>query len=100
MPRRLLCLLALPCCCAAAEPDSWITTDRPDFVDAPEVVGKGRVQLEAGFARVRDGGSTSSFDFGGGYSLARDLHVDAGVMLGLNRRTPGLAFTVGLSVRL
>jgi hypothetical protein len=247
MPRRLLCLLALPCCCAAAEPDSWITTDRPDFVDAPEVVGKGRVQLEAGFlqskearstpwllrlgatddlelrlesdgrladrsdparprgwgdaavslkwqarkgeggaasvglivqadfasgshdfkgngtrpslrvplewqlphdlelgvmpgvyldrddhgrrattgqfgitlarnlgeraytfielaapriARVRDGGSTSSFDFGGGYSLARDLHVDAGMMLGLNRRTPDLAFTVGLSVRL
>jgi len=51
-------------------------------------------------ARARDGGTTASFDFGGGYSLTRDLHVDAGVMLGLNRRTPDLAFTVGLSVRL
>jgi hypothetical protein len=51
-------------------------------------------------ARARDGGSTASFDFGGGYSPTRDLHLDAGVMLGLNRRTPDLAFTVGLSVRL
>lgn len=247
MPKRLLCALALPLCCAAAEPDTWIATDRPDFVDAPDVVGRGRVQLEAGFlqskqarstpwmlrlgatdalelrlesdgrltdrsdparargwgdtalsvkwharegeggapsvglvlqadyatgsreargngtrpsfriplewdlpndlnlgvmpgyyrdrdergrhvsigqfgitlaknygerayafielatpriARARDGGSTASFDFGGGYSLTRDLHIDAGMMLGLNRRTPDLAFTVGLSVRL
>lgn len=249
MPKRLLCALALPLCCAAAEPDDWIATDRPDFVDAPAVVGRGRVQLETGWqqseavrstpwmlrvgildalelrlesdgrltarddparargwgdaalsakwrlseggggngapsigligqldfasgsrefrgngtrpslrmplewdlphdlnlglmpgyylerdeggrhvstglfgitlaknfgeraytfielaapriAHGRDGGSTLSFDFGGGYSLTRDLHVDAGVMLGLNRRTPDLAFTVGLSVRL
>ena len=248
MSKRVLCAaLALPLCCAAAEPDSWITTDRPDFVDAPEVVGKGRIQMETGIlqskearstptllrvgvtddlelrlesegrltdrsdparargwgdaaasfkwqlregeagapsvglivqadfatgssgfkgngtrpsfrvpiewelphdlelgvmpgyyldrdefgrhvstgqfgvtlaknlgeraytfvevatpriARARDGGTTASFDFGGGYSFTRDLHVDAGVMLGLNRRTPDLAFTVGLSVRL
>jgi hypothetical protein len=247
MPKRLLCVLALPLCCAAGEPDNWIATDRPDFVDAPDVVGKARVQLETGFlqsnasrstpwmlrvgasddielriesegrltdradplrargkgdialsakwhwrdgagnapsvglvlqadlasgsrefkgngtrpslrmplewelpsdmnlgvmpgyyldrdergrrfstgqfgitlaknagerayafvelaapriARARDGGSTASVDLGGGYSLTRDLHVDAGVMLGLNRRTPDLAFTVGLSVRL
>lgn len=247
MRRCLLCALALPLCCAAAEPDDWIGTDRPDFVDAPAVVGKGRVQLETGWlqssevrstpwmlragvsdevelrlesdgrlaarrdparargwgdvafsakwrlreaqpgmpavglvgqldmasgsrdfrgngtrpslrvplewdmahdvnvglmpgfyldrdergrhiatglfgitvaknygerayaflelaapriARGRDGGSTASFDFGGGYSLTRDLHVDVGVMLGLNRRTPDCALTFGLSVRL
>ncbi|WP_342119480.1 transporter [Pseudoduganella sp. OTU4001] len=247
MPRSLLCVLALPLCCAAAESEDWIGTDRPDFVDAPAVVGKGRVQLETGWlqskearstpwmlrlgvsddvelraesdgrlaergaaghargwgdvalsakwlwreaeggapaigligqldlstgsrefrgegtrpslrlplewdlphdlnlgvmpgiyldrnergrristgqfgitvaknfgeraytfvelaapriARGRDGGSTASFDFGGGYSLTRDLHVDVGVMLGLNRRTPDRALTVGLSVRL
>lgn len=247
MPKRLLCALALPLCCAASETSDWIATDRPDFVDAPGVVGKGRVQLETGWlqssvarstpwmlragvsdalelrlesdgrlhdrsdpmrtggwgdaalsakwrvaegegvapsvgliaqvdfatgsaafrgngtrpslrlplewdlppelnlglmpgvyldrdergrhvptgqfgitlaknfgeraytfielaapriARGRDGGSMASFDFGGGYSLTRDLHVDAGVMLGLNRRTPDLAFTLGLSVRL
>lgn len=247
MLKLFLCALAVPLCCAAAEPEDWITTDRPDFVDAPDVVGKGRVQLETGFlqskearstpwllrvgawddvelrlesdgrltdradparargwgdaalsvkwqvhegqgatpsvglimqadfasgsrgfkgngtrpsfrvplewdfphalnlgvmpgyyldrdergrrvstamlgvtlaqnygerayaflelaapriARSRDGGTPASFDFGGGYSLTRNLHVDAGVMLGLNRRTPDLAFTVGLSVRL
>jgi len=247
MKKIVLCVLALPLCCAAAEPDDWISTDRPDFVDSPEVVGKGRVQLETGFlqskeerskplllrvglsdklelrldtdgrvtdradparpsgwgdtglsvkwqinegkdgtptvglipqldfasgsrdfkgngtrpsvrmpmewelphdltlgvmpgvyrdrdddgrhvttgmfgvtlakslneraytffevstpriARTRDGGTQASFDFGGGYSPTRDLHLDAGFMLGLNHRTPDLAFTVGLSVRL
>lgn len=247
MRKIVLFALALPLCCAAAEPDSWISTDRPDFVDSPETVGKGRVQLETGFlqskeerstplllrvgvlddvelrfetdgritdridparphgwgdlglsakwqlregeggtpsvgvigqfdfasgshgfrgegtrpslrmpvewelphdltlgmmpglyrdrdedgrhfttgmfgmtlakglgerayvfvelatpriARTRDGGSTASFDFGGGYSPTRDLHFDAGIVLGLNHRTPDLAFTVGLSVRL
>lgn len=249
MPKCLMCALALPLCCSAAEPEDWIGTDRPDFVDAPAVVGKGQVQLETGWlqskearstpwmlrvgvsedvelrlesdgrlvdrsdparprgwgdvalsakwrlreadgasgvpavglvlqadfasgsrgfkgngtrpslrvplewdlphdlnlgimpgfyrdrdeqgrhlsigqfgitlaknygeraytfvelaaariARGRDGGSTASFDFGGGYSLTRDLHVDVGVMLGLNRRTPDRALTVGLSVRL
>ncbi|WP_229632241.1 transporter [Pseudoduganella violaceinigra] len=248
MLKRVMCAaLAVPLCCAAAEPDTWISTDRPDFVDSPDVVGKGRLQLETGFqqskedrstplllrvgladnlelrldsdgrvtdrsdparphgwadtalsvkwhlrdgegstpsvglimqadfasgsrefkgngtrpslrvpmewdlpheltlgvmpgyyldrdergrhvstamfgvtlakslsertyafvelaapriARSRDGGSTSSFDFGGGYSLTRDLHLDAGFMVGLNRHTPDLAFTVGLSVRM
>lgn len=247
MLKCLLYALALPLCCAASEANDWIATDRPDFVDAPAVVGKGRVQLETGWlqskaarstpwmlragvsdsvelllesdgrlrdrsdparavgwgdaalsakwrvaegeggapsvgliaqadfatgsaafrgngtrpslrlplewdlpselnlglmpgiyldrdergrhvptgqfgvtlaknfgeraytfiemaapriARGRDGGSMASFDFGGGYSLTRDLHVDAGVMVGLNRRTPDLALTLGLSVRL
>ncbi len=247
MRKYLLCALALPWCGAAAEPEDWIATDRPDFVDAPAVVGKGRLQLETGWLRSeearstpwmlrfgvgdavelrlesdgrlldrssparargwgdmalsakwqlregegaapavglvaqadfatgsrdfrgngtrpslrlplewdlphdinlgimpgyyrdrdeggrhasvgqfgitmaknygerayvfvelaapriahgRDGGSTASFDFGGGYSLTRDLHVDIGVMLGLNRRTPDRALTLGLSVRL
>ena len=247
MRKFVLCALALPVCCVAAEPDDWISTDRPDFVDSPEVVGKGRAQLETGFqqsknerstplllrlgvsdklelrvetdgrvtdradparpggwgdtslgvkwqinegkdgaptiglipqldfasgsrdfrgngtrpsvrmpmewelphdlslgimpgvyrdrddngrhyttgmfgvtlakslsdraytfvevstpriARSRDGGTQASFDFGGGYSPTRDLHLDAGFMVGLNHRTPDLAFTVGLSVRL
>jgi len=247
MRKIVLCALALPLCCAASEPDDWISTDRPDFVDSPEVVGKGRVQLETGFlqsrddratplllrvgvsdklelrldtdgrvtdrsdparpsgwgdtglsikwqinegkdgaptiglipqldfasgsrdfhgngtrpsirmpmewelphdltlgvmpgvyrdrddsgrhvttgmfgvtlakslsdraytfvevstpriARSRDGGTQASFDFGGGYSPTRDLHFDAGFMVGLNNRTPDLAFTVGLSVRM
>lgn len=247
-PWHLACAFALPLCSMAAEPDGWIATDRPDFVDAPAVVGKGRVQLETGWlrsddvrstpwmlrfgasenvelrlesdgrlddrsgpsrvrgwgdvalsakwrlhegggeggapsiglvgqldlssgsrvfrgngtrpslrvpvewelphdltlgvmpglyrdrdesgrhmatgqfgvtlaknfgerayafvelaaqriARSRDGGSTASFDFGGGYSLTPNLHVDAGFALGLNRRTPDVAFTIGLSVR-
>ncbi|MTW11575.1 transporter [Pseudoduganella eburnea] len=247
MRKIVLCALALPLCCAAAEPDSWISTDRPDFVDSPEVLGKGRVQLETGFqqskedrstplllrlgvsdnlelrldtdgrvtdrsdpshpkgwgdtglsikwqinegkdgtptaglipqldfatgsrdfrgngtrpsirmplewelphdmslgvmpglyrdrdengrhfttgmfgvtlgkglseradvfvevstpriARARDGGTQASFDFGGGYSLTRDVRVDTAFMVGLNHRTPDLAFTVGLSVRM
>lgn len=247
MRKFVLCALALPLCCAAAEPDDWISTDRPDFVDSPEVVGKGRVQLETGIlqskeerstplllrvgvsdrlelrlesdgritdrldpdhphgwgdaalslkwqlnegqgstptvgliaqadfatgsrgfkgngtrpslrvpiewelphdlalgvmpglyrdrdengrnyttgmfgvtlakslseraytfvevstpriAHARDGGTQASFDFGGGYSLTRDLHLDTGFMVGLNRYTPNLAFTVGLSVRM
>lgn len=247
MRKLVLCALALPLFCAAAEPDDWISTDRPDFVDSPEVLGKGRVQLETGIqqskderstplllrvgvsdrlelrletdgrvtdrsdpahpggwgdsglsvkwqlnegkdgtptvglipqldfatgsrgfkgngtrpslrmpmewelphdlslgvmpglyrdrddngrhyttgmfgvtlakglseradvfvevstpriAHARDGGTQASFDFGGGYSLTRDLRLDTGFMVGLNRYTPNLAFTVGLSVRM
>ena len=61
MPNRVLCAafaFALPLCCAAGEPDTWITTDRPDFVDAPEVVGKGRVQLETGILQSKEARST------------------------------------------
>ena len=60
MPKFLICLLALPLCCSAADADDWISPDRPDFVDSPNVVGKGRLQLEAGWqrARNRDSGAT------------------------------------------
>lgn len=42
----------------AAQGDDPIDPDRPDFVDSSDVVGKGRVQLEAGYAveRNRDAG--------------------------------------------
>ncbi|MDG0852631.1 transporter [Roseateles puraquae] len=49
----LLCLLlALPRL-ASAE-DEPIATDRPDFVESSDVVGKGRVQLETSLAWARD----------------------------------------------
>lgn len=38
---------------AAEEPDE-IVTDRPDFTEASSTVGKGRVQLEAGYTFTRD----------------------------------------------
>lgn len=44
----LLALTALP-----ARAEDAISTDRPDFVDSADVVGPGRVQIEAGFARAR-----------------------------------------------
>jgi hypothetical protein len=37
-----------------AEPEDSISSDRPDFVDSSDVVGKGVVQLEAGFAQDRN----------------------------------------------
>jgi len=42
----------------AGQDDDPIEPDRPDFVDSSKVVGKGRVQLEAGYAveRNRDAG--------------------------------------------
>lgn len=53
-----LCLLLLapflPLAVSAAEPDDTISTDRPDFVDASDVVGKGRFQIETSFAGDRD----------------------------------------------
>ena len=43
------------------EPDE-ITTDRPDFTEASSTVGRGRIQLEAGYTFVRDrsGGVTTN----------------------------------------
>ena len=38
---------------SAEEPDT-IVTDRPDFTEASSTVGKGRVQLEAGYTFTRD----------------------------------------------
>lgn len=39
---------------AHAQQDDTMEPDRPDFVDSSKVVGKGRVQLEAGYARERN----------------------------------------------
>ncbi|KQQ44471.1 hypothetical protein ASF61_21570 [Duganella sp. Leaf126] len=50
----LLCLLLPVTACAAPDDDDAIATDRPDFVDSPDVVGKGRFQIETGFQRERD----------------------------------------------
>ena len=72
----------------------------PENRSAIRLASPSQVATAPRIARSRDGGTPASFDFGGGYSLTRDLHVDAGIMLGLNQRTPDLAFTVGLSVRL
>lgn len=47
----LLCLLPL---CACAAQDDAINSDRPDFVDSSDVVGKGRIQLETGIQVDRD----------------------------------------------
>lgn len=50
--------LALLCNGAAAAEDDTIATDRPDFVESSNVVGKGRFQLETSMAleRNRDAG--------------------------------------------
>lgn len=58
----MVCLLlcgALAAPAALAQYDDAIASDQPDFVDSSDVVGKGRVQIEAGVAveRDRDGGS-------------------------------------------
>jgi hypothetical protein len=44
------------------EEENSITTDRPDFTEASSTVGKGRIQLEAGytFTRDRSGGVTTT----------------------------------------
>ena len=48
-----LLLLALAATCHAG--DDQIATDRPDFVESSDVVGKGRFQVETSFARERAG---------------------------------------------
>ena len=57
--------LACPACLAGclllahgahAQQDDGIEPDRPDFVDSSKVVGKGRVQLEGGYAVERNRG--------------------------------------------
>lgn len=61
LPRRPIqqraCVMAalstLLCLSAQADEDS-IATDRPDFVESSSVVGKGRFQIETGFARESD----------------------------------------------
>jgi hypothetical protein len=51
-------------------------------------------------ARARNGGTSSSFDFGGTYLLTRNFQLDAALSRGLNHRTPDYSFTFGLSARL
>lgn len=54
----LLCGLLSPLA-AVAQQDEPINSDRPDFVNSPDVVGKGTVQVEVGFGleRNRDAGT-------------------------------------------
>lgn len=51
-------------------------------------------------ARARNGGSTMSFDTGVAYLLSRNCQVDAAVSHGLNRRTPDLSWTMGVSFKM
>ena len=72
------------------------------------VVGKELNERVRGFAEVampqiahvRDGGTQASFDLGAAWLLSDSVQVDAMVARGLNSRTPDLAVTVGLSLKL
>lgn len=46
--------MALAASAACAEEDDGIATDRPDFVESSQVVGKGVFQLETSYAHERD----------------------------------------------
>jgi hypothetical protein len=72
------------------------------------VVGKELSERVRGFAEiampqiahVRDGGTQATLDLGAAWLLSDSVQVDAMVARGLNRRTPDLAMTVGLSFKL
>jgi len=49
-----LCLIPLVLCVSCAWADEAIVTDRPDFVESSDVVGKGRFQIETSIAGERD----------------------------------------------
>ncbi|WP_077036703.1 transporter [Pelomonas sp. KK5] len=49
LPALLLCLAA-----STAQAQQPLTTDRPDFSESPEVVGRGRFQIETSIAFERD----------------------------------------------
>ena len=51
--RGLIVAAALAFCQSLVRADEAITTDRPDFVESSDVVGKGRFQLETGFGWER-----------------------------------------------
>lgn len=51
-------------------------------------------------ARARDGGSQLSFDFGAAYLVNKDVQIDAALFRGLNRNTPDVSISVGISFRL
>ena len=46
-------LLALGCLASPVHAEEPLSTDRPDFVESSDVVGKGRFQLETGYASER-----------------------------------------------
>jgi hypothetical protein len=50
-------------------------------------------------ARAGNGGSLATFDIGGAYLLSNNWQIDAGLARGLNKNTPDLVWTVGLSTR-
>lgn len=51
-------------------------------------------------ARARNGGSTVTFDFGATYLLSKSWQIDTAVFRGLNKNTPDLNWTVGISFKL
>lgn len=51
-------------------------------------------------AHVRDGGTLATFDIGAAWLLSDTVQLDTMLARGLNRRTPDLAWTVGLSFKL
>jgi hypothetical protein len=53
-PLALIALVCLAHSHAARAAADTISTDRPDYVESSDVVGKGRVQIEAGFQSERD----------------------------------------------
>ena len=48
---------------------------------------------------AKNGGSVLTFDIGAAYAITNNLQVDVALSRGLNKYTPDLAWTVGLSVR-
>ena len=72
------------------------------------VVGKELAPALRGFvevaapriARAADGGTVATFDAGGAWLVSPRWQVDAMMSFGLNRRTPDVALTAGLSFKL
>lgn len=50
-------------------------------------------------ARVRDGGSVSTFDVGAGWLLSNSVKLDTALSRGLNRNAPDWNWTAGVSLR-
>lgn len=82
----LLCCLPWQGAAWAAEEKDQIVTDRPDFVESSDVVGKGRFQIETSFALERDqtGGARQRT-----YSTPTLLRVGVGDTLELRIETDG-----------
>jgi hypothetical protein len=50
-------------------------------------------------ASTRNGGTVLTFDLGGAYALTNSVQLDMALSRGLNKNTPDLAWTVGLSLK-